>query len=335
MAGLPIWQKALLEAGFTETMDVSLPEGEERFESAVILSQFRDGAARTEPLAPGSAGALPSQPLATGSWLVFADRTGVGDQLARMLRARGEHCTLVFAGDRLARGAGDQFEINPGSRRGDVEPPARGRASSAVPVARHHSSLEPRRAMCPGRFHISGGGRPNARLPQCRSPGSKLDRGCGPGVAATLDRHGWRNRDPRRRNGCPGASTVRGLGRVVRNEFPQLETRLVDLSNQPGEDEIASLFRELWTEEREDEVALRGSDRYVLPTSTDLLLPFPLGGEGRNNPLAPSPSPPRERGERSSSPPASLPRGERGERSSSILVPPRSVALQYAGRPGS
>ena len=41
------------------------------------------------------------------SWLIFADRQGVGERLAAILRSRRQACTLVYAGDALR-------EIGPG-----------------------------------------------------------------------------------------------------------------------------------------------------------------------------------------------------------------------------
>ena len=37
-----------------------------------------------------------------GSWLLFADKAGVGEKLAQRLTARGERCTVVYATDLAA-----------------------------------------------------------------------------------------------------------------------------------------------------------------------------------------------------------------------------------------
>ncbi|HEY0603184.1 MAG TPA: beta-ketoacyl synthase N-terminal-like domain-containing protein, partial [Herpetosiphonaceae bacterium] len=55
-----------------------------------------------------------SQPQAEGgSWLILADRGGTGRALAEQLRARGEHCTLVYAGSADAEQAADEYVIDP------------------------------------------------------------------------------------------------------------------------------------------------------------------------------------------------------------------------------
>ena len=53
-----------------------------------------------------------------------------------------------------------------------------------------------------------------------------------------------------------------GLGRVVANEYPQLRCRMVDLATGSPH-EIQSLVEELYADEEEDEIAIRGEARYV------------------------------------------------------------------------
>ena len=60
---------------------------------------------------------------------------------------------------------------------------------------------------------------------------------------------------------------VWGLGRTIDHEHPELHCTLIDLSagDSPDEarEEAEALFREVWADDREDEVALRGSRRYI------------------------------------------------------------------------
>ena len=48
-----------------------------------------------------------------GSWLIFADKGGVGQRLANQLRSAGTTCLLVFAGDTYEQVAKDEFRMNP------------------------------------------------------------------------------------------------------------------------------------------------------------------------------------------------------------------------------
>ena len=59
-----------------------------------------------------------------------------------------------------------------------------------------------------------------------------------------------------------GQSPLLGLGRLIINEFPDISCT-VDLGPDDTSDEIQSLFAELWTEDPEEEVALRHEARFV------------------------------------------------------------------------
>ena len=54
-----------------------------------------------------------------------------------------------------------------------------------------------------------------------------------------------------------------GLGRVIANEHPELSCTLIDLSARPTAQEIAALARELTADGSEQQVALRGGERFV------------------------------------------------------------------------
>lgn len=54
-----------------------------------------------------------------------------------------------------------------------------------------------------------------------------------------------------------------GLGRVIANEHPELRCTLVDLSRNPTAEEVAALARELEADGADDQVAFRGTGRFV------------------------------------------------------------------------
>jgi NAD(P)-dependent dehydrogenase (short-subunit alcohol dehydrogenase family)/acyl carrier protein len=56
---------------------------------------------------------------------------------------------------------------------------------------------------------------------------------------------------------------VWGMGRTIDREHPELRCTCVDLSAGGGPEELRALFREVWADNREVDVALRGSRRYV------------------------------------------------------------------------
>ena len=55
----------------------------------------------------------PSSPSGRGNWLIFADRTGVGEALAALLEAQGESSILISRGESYERTDGEHFRIHP------------------------------------------------------------------------------------------------------------------------------------------------------------------------------------------------------------------------------
>ncbi|EGJ31034.1 polyketide synthase module, partial [Moorena producens 3L] len=96
------WQKVLRETDFTEV--VTMPEVEGMAETlsgqTVIVAQSSQ--TKLEQTNDGSK-----------SWLILADKEGIGKQLARQLNSVGEVCTLVFAGEKYQQIAPAEFTINP------------------------------------------------------------------------------------------------------------------------------------------------------------------------------------------------------------------------------
>src|SRR5207244_3335747 len=59
-------------------------------------------------------------------------------------------------------------------------------------------------------------------------------------------------------------SSLWGLGRVIMNEHPRLRCRMIDLGMPGEQNDAESVAEELYGETGDDEIALRGSARYVL-----------------------------------------------------------------------
>ncbi len=289
------WERVLEEAGFAETTDLCLPRGEQAFESAVILTQGPDTEASLAvgkntakmAVAPSSRGfdehatakmavaqnasekpecatAVPAVLAGSqGSWLIFADRGGVGDKLAELLVARGEHCTVVLAGEMFAQRGADRFEI----------PPTRESMRQLLEQVLPAQQLPWR-----GVLHLWNLDAPAADSFSTALLESAQEAGC-LSVAHLLQ--SWMELEskesPRLWLITAGAHAVTGqeepiavaqtplwgLGRVAANEFQQFHCKIVDLSLRPSQAEVASLCEELFSDNREDEVALRGEGRYV------------------------------------------------------------------------
>lgn len=189
-----------------------------------------------------------------GTWLIFADRSGVGTRLAELLTAQGESCRTVFAADRAADLADLLREAAPAGL-----PPWRGVV--------HLWSLDA--GALPAADAITADGLMDLQVTGC---GSVLD---------LLQGLAWAGGSPpprlwlvtRGAQHVPGEvaplalaqSPVWGLGRGIASEAPEMWGGLVDLGSEGGIDDAAALLAEVWQGEGgEDEVALRGAQRYAL-----------------------------------------------------------------------
>ncbi|GHO44999.1 MupA/Atu3671 family FMN-dependent luciferase-like monooxygenase [Ktedonospora formicarum] len=56
----------------------------------------------------------------SGSWLIFADRQGVGPHLAQLLRASGQQCALVQPGERYGELGSGRYQVSP-SQVGEIQ----------------------------------------------------------------------------------------------------------------------------------------------------------------------------------------------------------------------
>jgi acyl transferase domain-containing protein/acyl carrier protein len=211
-------------------------------------------------------GPTPAQPSMDGSgnWLIFADQSGVGLALKSRLETCGERVVLVFHED--GPQAPDRFQLNPTSpedfRRLLKETAASGLSSyrgvvhlwslDAAPSDEiTSSSIDADRALtCASLLHLvqalsgAAGKGASPRLWLVSSGIQRLENETGDSVSLSQ-------------------SPVWGLGRVITNEHPELRCTNVDLATSANTDEIEALFRELYLDTEENEIVLRGSERYV------------------------------------------------------------------------
>jgi malonyl CoA-acyl carrier protein transacylase len=247
------WKNLLNETGLTQV--VILPEVEGMPE---ILSQQAVIVASAPQISESTA-SIPK------GWLLFADSKGVAQQLARQLNSQGDICTLVFAGEKYQQIAPGEFTINPHN------PSEYERLMETV--AAQSSSLH--------------------GVVQCWSTEAEVGKtinfeelknlsklGCG----ATLSLvqalvKGGLSQPPRLwlvTSGSqpvpsndpvlPGVtqSSLWGMGKVISLEHPELNCVRIDLDPQETiEGQALALFQEIWSEDREDQVAWRGDSRYV------------------------------------------------------------------------
>jgi acyl transferase domain-containing protein/acyl carrier protein len=199
----------------------------------------------------------PSSPDQRASWLVFADVGGVGQALQRFLNEHGQACVSVSPGDKYLKEGPGCFQLDPANpehfRRllADLTEadslPLRGVAylwgleANSPPDTLIESLEEARTLGCTGALHLV-------------QALTRLD------VAPRLWLVTRETQPVGDRPVSVDQAPLWGLGKVISLEHPEFACTKVDLGSS---DEVQSLFRELWVGDGEDQIALRGDERYV------------------------------------------------------------------------
>jgi acyl transferase domain-containing protein/acyl carrier protein len=193
-----------------------------------------------------------------GSWLIFADRSGVADQLARQLKERGEQCVLVSANPQ-------EQESSYGLVRRRIDPSNREQMIGLVNELLRQTGPPWR-----GVIHLwSLDGGPDRT--QAETLGSlsvlSLVQALAPYSEESALRLWLVTRGAQHVAADPVQLSVLqsplwGLARVIGNEYPGLACSTLDLdprANQAGE----ALFGLLWEAPSDHQMALRGEHLYV------------------------------------------------------------------------
>lgn len=218
--------------------------------------------AKASPQHDAALGPLP--PDQRSSWLIFTDASGIGQMLKPLLEAHGQTCIAVSPGETYKIAEPGHYQLNParpeefrqllGDAFASGRPPCRGVV--------HLWSLE---AAPPEQSTLA-----SLESAQTFGCGSVLH------LVQALAQAGWRDA-PRLWLVTRGAQAVGtgieslsiaqsplwGLGRVITHEHSELRCSMVDLSPARTPEEIQSLFEELWSNDHEDQIALRGDARFV------------------------------------------------------------------------
>ena len=202
---------------------------------------------KEQPEAP-----VPSSPDQRSSWLVLADAGGVGQALQGLLEERGEACIAVLPGDEYREEGPGRYRLDPANpehfRRllADLEEadslPLRGVTYLWGLNPPPDTPIETARTLgCTGALHLT---QALARLEVAPRLWlvTRETQPVGDGPVSVEQAPLW------------------GLGKVISLEHPELACTKVDLD---GSEEASSLFRELWADDGEDQISLRGAERYV------------------------------------------------------------------------
>jgi SAM-dependent methyltransferase len=102
------WQELLEEVGFSEVAGICDTQEADKSLQTVILARGPHVQQEAQPVT-----AFLPQPEQSSSWLIFADNSGVGQQLAELLKKREENPILVSPGGDFKRLDADHFQVNP------------------------------------------------------------------------------------------------------------------------------------------------------------------------------------------------------------------------------
>jgi amino acid adenylation domain-containing protein len=261
LLGAAAWERLLAgAAGFASA--AAVPRAGGAAAGQILL------AAQAPPVAPATAGATQG---GAGSWLILADRSGVGEALAGRLTALGASVHLAPAG-----------EEREDPRRLLAEIEAReGAPSQGVVYLRALDAGAPAGAPAPDprdeQARICGGalGLVQALL---QAGDARRSGGAGQGGAPAaplprlwlVTRGAWAV-DGVERHLSPAQATLWGLGRTLSLEHPALRSACLDLDPDPAgatAEAVAELCAEIWSaahggDAGEDQVAWRGGVRRV------------------------------------------------------------------------
>ena len=249
------WEKVLSETGFTQI--VTMPEevegmAEELSGQAVIVAQA--GQTKVEETESEAKG-----------WLILADQQGIGQKLARQLESVGDKCNLVYTGEKYQQIAPEEFTINP-EKVSDFE--------ELIATIGSQTPLLHGVVQC---WTTEAG---ESQTISAQELENLSKQGCGSTlclvqalIKAKLSQSPrlWLVTSgsqpvPSNHQSITGVaqSSVWGMGKVIDLENPELNCTCIDLDPQESlNSQAKTLFNEIWSEDRENQVGLRGEHRYV------------------------------------------------------------------------
>ncbi len=213
---------------------------------------------------PQACSELNKQKILRKNWLIFSERDGLGESLAECLRTAGAQCVTVVPGDSYQQLAPQQYALPPADPRtfhrlfDELYHDDNAQACYGIvylwgmlttPVSHDVLDLEQDIAEC-GVLHLL---QAHAALKHATFPRLWLVTS---GVQSIEAQDGATDLLQ---------APLWGLGRVIVYEHQDLHSTLIDIDKERGSltEQVAALFREIWSDNAEDEVALRGEKRYV------------------------------------------------------------------------
>jgi acyl transferase domain-containing protein/acyl carrier protein len=264
-----VWTKLLREAGFSGAeFATDTVNSEDALHSIVVAQMPRARAISKHP--------RPTRPETQGTWLIFADGGNAGSDLGELLREQGEVPLMVRYGEFFERTGEMSWTI---------------RSNRAEDMENLLTAAIGEEARFRGIVHLWSLDAPLAESTTVDSLMSSQWFGCLSVlhlIQAVIKRdvndlpRVWLVTrgaqmvgDSKVQDASVAQTPLWGMARTVMNEFPALRTKLVDLGIGSN-DEVLALHGELWSDDDETEIALRGRARYasrIVHRSLDHLQP--------------------------------------------------------------
>lgn len=254
------WKSLLNECGFTDVGSFHCSPNVDEVEQSVFISFAPQSVGQTE---------RPSETQSDlGSYLLFADQSGVAENVAKGLRKRGYKAILLSKGHEYSKQGEDQFTISATSR-ADIASVLRETLTPGQPL---HGILH-----CWSLDHPSAQQLSTELLTECQQTGVlsilKLaqvlaedriiaeDTGVRPPRVHIVTRGAQHVIHGDMVEGIASSPLV-GIARVANNEHPQFRWTTIDLANDAAPHEVDDIVDEVLRRDGELEVAYRDGLRY-------------------------------------------------------------------------
>ena len=239
------WETVLRETGFKEVASLPGligPTGGEGQIGLLARKSYEDAPVSTD---------VESETPEEKSWLVFADTSGLGDELVSRLRELGATCRVARAGDHFAFDGNDVFTLRPGTLEDWqllVENCTDSSPERIVYLWNLDAQTAEMAANLDALLHLT-------QALESAQPAAKLR-------LDLVTRNAQPAGDQPQATAVAQAPAI-GLMRVILNEHSNLNWRAIDLPPEPSAADAISLWNEISRKDAEREIALRGEARYV------------------------------------------------------------------------
>lgn len=262
------WNSLLTDSGFHGTSTLfANANGEESLQTITFAHAPEENTALRANNDNGNEAETHPMPAVTtnakqGSWLILADKQGIGQNIAADLRQQGDRCILAHSGEGYLQHDLDHYHLPVD----DSEATARLFSDSGIikdickgvihlwPIdapagetLTGQNLMTSQQSVCVALLHLLQQ-QPDNFIPSLwlvTSGAQHLENTAGTELARLSQ------------------ATLWGLGRVVSNEFEDISCKLVDLSAAPTQTEIKGLVDLLLGVWEDEEIALRGEKGYV------------------------------------------------------------------------